>query len=431
MCSTSKAAATTGTPFDVAPAWINYAGGDSFYSVTAAGSVVYAGGHNRWANNYCGVNFVCEPNAVLENGLSALDANTGMALAWWQPITLRGHGTMYLNTFPAGTYDGTNPGLALGTDVDTIHGAYHAENALFPLAPLTTASPEGPIPSGMFNEEDGTNTGTPMCADDPGNSSTAGTQVDLATCLNIAQQVWTVPAQGTTGQIMVNGLCLDTASGGTTSGTKVVLNTCGTASTQQWSQGQGNTVINQGASTAQGTSMCLDDPLSSTTSGTVLDISACSGGTNQVWPLPVAPGPPAGPPVGPVWPQELQKDTQVPCMDDAGNSTTTGNKVQMWTCRGDTEQRWTMKSTGTIQIDGGFCLDSKGGATTSGTLVVLDPCSKTAGSQIWTAGPNDSLRQQASGLCLADPAGNTVNGTQLQILTCDGSNGQAWRVPGL
>ena len=429
----SLAAGTTGTAVPVAPAWINYAGGDSFYSVTIAGSVVYAGGHNRWADNYCGVNNVCEPNTVLEGGLSALDANTGMALAWWQPITLRGKGTMYLNTFPAGTYDGTNPGLALGTDTDVIHGAYHAENALFPLAPLTTVKPEGPIPSGMFNEEGGANTGTPMCVDDPGNSSTAGTQVDLATCLNIAQQVWTAPAAGTTGQITVNGLCLDTAAGGTTAGTNVVLNTCGTATTQHWSQGQGNTVINQGASTAQGTSMCLDDPNSNTTSGTPLDIAACSSApisTNQVWPLPVAPGPPAGPPVGPVWPQELQKDTQVPCMDDNGNSTATGNKVQMWTCRGDTQQRWTMKPTGTIQIDGGFCLDSAGGATTSGTLVVLDPCSKGATSQIWTPGPSNSLKQQASGLCLADPAGNTVNGTQLQILACDGSNGQAWRIPG-
>ncbi len=42
---------TTGTPVSVNPSWINFSGGDSFYSVVVAGGVVYAGGHNRWINN--------------------------------------------------------------------------------------------------------------------------------------------------------------------------------------------------------------------------------------------------------------------------------------------------------------------------------------------------------------------------------------------
>ena len=119
-------------PVDVAPSWTNFAGGDSFYSVAIAGNVVYAGGHNRWVNNYCGNNAVCEPNALLVNGVSALDANTGLGLPWWHPQTARGDGTMYLAAFAASTYDGSHPGLALGSDVDLIGGAYHSENALFP-----------------------------------------------------------------------------------------------------------------------------------------------------------------------------------------------------------------------------------------------------------------------------------------------------------
>ena len=87
---------STGTSVDVAPSWINYGGGDSFYSVAVAGNVVYAGGHDRWVNNYCGNNNVCEQNAVLVTGVSALDANTGLALSWWHPETLRGDGTDYL-----------------------------------------------------------------------------------------------------------------------------------------------------------------------------------------------------------------------------------------------------------------------------------------------------------------------------------------------
>ncbi len=420
---------TTGTPVDVAPSWINYAGGDSFYSVTIAGGVVYAGGHNRWINNYCGADYLCEQNALFQGGLSAFDANTGIGLAWWHPVTLRGAGTMYLNTFGTGTYDGTHQGLAMGMDDDVVAGSYHAENALLPIASATTKTPFGTIPSGMFNEEGGANTSVPMCLDDPTNSSTVGTSVAIANCRNLAEQNWTVPATGKTGQIQINGLCLDTVGGDTTDGTGVVLNTCSTATTQQWSQGAGNTVINQGATAAAGSPMCLDDPASNTTSGTALDIAACAGGTNQVWPLPTAPGPAAGAPSGPIYPQETQSDTQQACMDDNNDSTATGNKVQIWTCRGDAAQTWTVEPGGTIQIGASFCLDTNGGGTSQGTSVVLDPCNGNP-SQIWTPGSSDSLVQQSSGLCLDDPGFATGNGTALQIYSCNGGNNQAWRLPG-
>ncbi len=420
---------TTGTPVSVAPQWINYAGGDSFYSVTVAGGVTYVGGHNRWVNNYCGQDSLCGANALYQGGLSALDSNTGVGLPWWHPITLRGAGTMYLNTFPANSYDGTHNGLAMGTDVDVVDGQYHSEEALIPVGSATTKTPFGTIPSGMFNEEDGSNTGTPMCLDDPSNSSTAGAGVAIATCLNLAEQNWTVPASGTTGQVQINGLCLDTSGGLTTGGTGVVLSTCGAATTQQWTQGAGNTLINQGATTAQAGQMCLDDPGSATTSGTLLDIATCSGGQNQIWPLPAAPGPAAGAPSGPLFPQELQSDSQQPCLDDANDSTATGNKVQLWTCRGDAAQSWAVEPGGTIQIGASNCLDSAGGAGSSGTKIVLDPCNGNP-SQIWTHGANNSLVQQSSGLCLDDPGSNPANGTQPQLFSCNGGRNQAWRLPG-
>jgi len=421
---------TTGTAVDVAPSWINYAGGDSFYSITIAGSVVYAGGHNRWTNNYCGVDSLCEQNALYQGGLDAFDANTGIGLAWWHPISLRGAGTMYMTTFGTNGPDPGHSGLALGTDVDVIDGQYHAENALLPVAAATTSTPFGTIPSGMFNEEGGANTGTPMCLDDPSDSAATGTAVDLTTCLNAAEQNWTVPASGKTGTVTINGLCLDTAGGATTSGTGAVLDTCVKKdATQQWSQGAGNTLINSGATTAQGSSMCLDDPGSSTTNGTALDVVTCSGGTNQVWPLPAAPGPAAGAPQGPVFPQEEQSDTQQPCLDDANASTATGNKVQMWTCRGDASQTWLAEPGGTIQIGASHCLDSAGGATAQGTQVVLDPCNGS-GTQVWTPGPNNSLVQQASGLCLDDYGANPANGTEIVIWSCNAGNNQAWRLPG-
>ncbi len=169
----AAATTTTGTPVNVAPSWINYAGGDSFYSVTVAGGVTYVGGHNRWVNNYCGQDSLCGANALAQGGLSALDSNTGIGLAWWHPMTLRGAGTMYLNTFPANTYDTSHNGLVLGTDVDVVGGQYHSENALLPVGSATTKTPFGTIPSGMFQTEGGTNTGTAMCLDDPSDSAAA------------------------------------------------------------------------------------------------------------------------------------------------------------------------------------------------------------------------------------------------------------------
>lgn len=419
----AAASTTTGTPVDVSPSWINYSGGDSFYSVAIAGSVVYTGGHNRWVNNYCGVDSLCEQNALYQGGLSALDANTGVGLAWWHPITLRGAGTMYMNTFGTRTYDGSHAGLAIGTDVDVIAGAYHAENSLLPVMAATTSTPFGVIPSGMFNTEGGTNTGTPMCLDNPADSSSAGTAVDVADCLNVAGQYWTVPATGHAGQIMINNLCLDTGGESTAEGAGVVLARCSAASTQQWSApGPGDELVNLGASTP-GHLVCLDDPSSSTTSGTALDIESCNGAQNQSWPLPTAPGPPAGPPSGPVFPQETQSSTQQPCLDDANDSTAAGNKVQLWTCRGDAGQTWAVPADGTIRIGASSCLDS------TGTAVVLNPCNGNS-SQVWTAGANNSLVQQSSGLCLDDPSANTGNGTQLQIASCDGQPEQAWRLPG-
>ncbi|HET9894687.1 MAG TPA: ricin-type beta-trefoil lectin domain protein [Streptosporangiaceae bacterium] len=420
---------TTGTAVNVAPRWINYAGGDSFYSVTVAGGVTYVGGHNRWVNNYCGQDSLCEANALYQGGLSALDSNTGIGLPWWHPITLRGAGTMYLNTFLANTYDTTHNGLAMGTDVDVVDGQYHAEEALLPVGSATTKTPFGTIPSGLFNEEGGSNTGSPMCLDDPSDSNASGAGVAIATCLNLTEQNWSVPASGATGQIKINGLCLDTSGGLTADGTGVVLSTCSTATTQQWSQGTGSTVVNQGATTAQGGPMCLDDPGSATTNGTLLDIATCSGGQNQVWPLPSAPGPAAGAPSGPVFPQETQSSSQVPCLDDANDSTATGNKVQLWTCRGDAAQKWIVEPGGTIQIGASNCLDTANGAGSSGTKIVLDPCNGNS-SQIWTHGAHNSLVQQSSGLCVDDPGFKTTNGTQLQLFSCNGGTNQAWWLPG-
>jgi Ricin-type beta-trefoil lectin domain/Domain of unknown function (DUF5122) beta-propeller len=424
---TSAATASTGTADNVSPAWINFAGGDSFYAVDISGPVVYVAGHDRWVNNQCGVDSLCAPNAVLANGVAALDAHTGMALPWWEPQTARGHGTEFLGTFGPGLATGTlaKGGLLLGTDVSTIGGVFHGENGAFPLTSTAAITPGGPIPSGIFNENGGTNTGLDMCVDEAGNSATAGAAVQLVDCNNSPEQNWTVAANGTIG---INGLCLDTKNGATSSGTQVVAATCDGAGTQQWAQGTGNSVTNAGAP-----GLCLDDPNSSTASNVNLDIAACNGGASQAWPLPAAQAPPAGSPTGPVF-SPLLKNSNEMCMDDSGGGTVSGTKVDIYVCNGSASQAWTVGPDGTIQVHG-LCLSTTGGGTASGTSVDLETCNGS-NSQVWTPGSSFSLVNKAtvngsSKLCLTDPGSSKTNGTQLTISACNGGSNEQWRLPAL
>jgi Ricin-type beta-trefoil lectin domain len=417
-------AAPAGT--NIQPTWINYGGGDSFYSVQVAGSVVYAGGHNRWVNNECGNNAECEPNAVLVMGLAALDANTGLGIPWFQPLTERGAGTMSLTTFPAGDYTGSNGGLLLGNNVNTNAGVYHSFNALFPLTSTTTSPTFGSIPSGIFSQGDlgGHNEGqggrgiAAMCVDDTGDSTTAGASVEFSTCTNAPEQNWVVQADG---NVEVNGLCLDTASQATVSGTKVDVNTCGSSATQVWTQGTGNTLINKAAN------LCLDDPGSSTTNGTALDIATCSGGVNQVWPLPAAPEPASLTPSGPVSSASIPSDDQPGCLTDTGNSTTPGTAVEMTTCEGSAASIATIEAGGNIELKG-LCMDTAGQATASGTEVVLNTCGSSA-TQVWTPGTGNTLKNEASGLCLNITSAAT--GTNPDIAACTTATTQQWFLPAM
>lgn len=421
----TTATASTGTADAVSPAWVNYSGGDSFYAVDVSGSVAYVAGHNRWVSNQCGVDSLCAPNAVLADGVAALDVHTGQAVPWWQPQTSRGHGTQFLGTFPAGLASGTlaSGGLLLGTDVNSIGGTFHGENAAFRELPASSPARGGPIPSGLFNENGGTNTGLDMCVDEAGDATSSGASVQLTDCNNSAEQDWTVATDGT---IKINGLCLDTQRGATAAGTAVIAATCDGSATQQWAQGPGNSLANGEAS-----GMCLDDPGSSVASNTALDIAACNGGASQVWPLPAAPAPPAGPPAGPVF-SPLLKNKNVLCLQDNANSTSPGAKAVIYVCSGSSAQAWTVEANGTLQ-DHGLCLGTTGGGTASNTGVQLQTCDGSA-SQVWTAGSSYQLVNQATAggqtkMCLTDPGSSKTNGTQLVISACAGSSNQQWRLP--
>jgi hypothetical protein len=116
------------------------------------------------------------------------------------------------------------------------------------------------------------------------------------------------------------------------------------------------------------------------------------------------------------------------CVDNNNASGTNGNKVQIWTCDGNTgAQNWTLNSNGTITIDGG-CMDITGANYSNGTLVEWWTCNSGANQQ-WTAESNGTIVNPASGKCLDDPNSNLTNGTQLDLWACNGGTNQKWTVP--
>jgi non-reducing end alpha-L-arabinofuranosidase len=115
------------------------------------------------------------------------------------------------------------------------------------------------------------------------------------------------------------------------------------------------------------------------------------------------------------------------CVDNNNGSGTNGNKVQIWTCDGNTAaQNWTVNANGTLTIDGG-CMDITGAKYVNGTLIEWWPCNGGANQQ-WEASSGEIVNP-TSGMCLDDPASNLTNGTQLILYTCHGGTNQKWTLP--
>jgi hypothetical protein len=114
------------------------------------------------------------------------------------------------------------------------------------------------------------------------------------------------------------------------------------------------------------------------------------------------------------------------CLDDFGSGTANGNKVDIWTCNGTAAQKWTF-SGGHLMVLG-KCLNDAA-HTGAGTKLVIWGCN-THLSQLWTHRSNGEYVLKLNGLCLTDPNGSSVNGTQVQIRVCKNFADQHWTLPG-
>ncbi|MGD0069119.1 MAG: ricin-type beta-trefoil lectin domain protein, partial [Streptosporangiaceae bacterium] len=172
--------------------------------------------------------------------------------------------------------------------------------------------------------------------------------------------------------------------------------------------------------------------INGTTVGTVTDSTYSTGmagfGTNgyqtdQFDNLSVTPGSGGGGgSTGPI----TAGDDSAKCVDDNGQSTANGTKIQLWDCNGGANQQWTVASDGTLQVYG-KCMDITGANYSNGTGIELWDCNGGANQQ-WKS-TNGTLVNPASGKCLDDPGSNTANGTQLDLWTCTGGTNQQWSIP--
>ncbi len=77
LCDALAQFPSTGT--NVGRIWVKYTGCDSYYSAAEDGRAVFAGGHERWANNPDGCD-VAGPGAVTDPGLAGFEIDTGSVL---------------------------------------------------------------------------------------------------------------------------------------------------------------------------------------------------------------------------------------------------------------------------------------------------------------------------------------------------------------
>jgi 3D (Asp-Asp-Asp) domain-containing protein len=114
------------------------------------------------------------------------------------------------------------------------------------------------------------------------------------------------------------------------------------------------------------------------------------------------------------------------CLDDSGGSISNGNKIDIWTCNGSPAQKWTFAGKELSVL--GKCLADHD-YTGAGTKLVLWSCIGHKNEQ-WTHKSDGEYVLATNGLCLTDPSGSTVNGTQVEIRACKDLKDQRWSLPG-
>ncbi|TVZ00061.1 glycosyl hydrolase family protein [Trebonia kvetii] len=112
------------------------------------------------------------------------------------------------------------------------------------------------------------------------------------------------------------------------------------------------------------------------------------------------------------------------CLANQNSLNVAGNPIALRSCASLAGEQWSFYSDGTLRVQGG-CLDDVKGTTSSGAWLDWYPCNGT-GDQVWTHKSNGEFVNPRTGLCLADPLGNTS--ARIVIETCNDDATQRWAI---
>ncbi|MCX5129992.1 LamG-like jellyroll fold domain-containing protein [Streptomyces sp. NBC_00347] len=121
------------------------------------------------------------------------------------------------------------------------------------------------------------------------------------------------------------------------------------------------------------------------------------------------------------------------CADDDRGSNAEGNRIYIHDCNTTPgiSQTFQIQEDGELRV-AGKCVTAADGGTANRTLIQLNTCTAAAaGSQQWLPTATSGFYNPQSGRCLDLPYARTVNGTQLELSDCNGSNAQRWHAAGL
>jgi endo-1,4-beta-xylanase len=107
------------------------------------------------------------------------------------------------------------------------------------------------------------------------------------------------------------------------------------------------------------------------------------------------------------------------CLDVPGSSQANGTRVQLYDCNGQTNQQWTLSTSGQLTVYGSVCLDAAGSG--NGSAVQIYSCNGQANQQ-WAVNSNGTITGTQSGRCL--DVWGTGNGQQVQLYDCNGQANQ-------
>lgn len=114
------------------------------------------------------------------------------------------------------------------------------------------------------------------------------------------------------------------------------------------------------------------------------------------------------------------------CLGVVGNTPQSGKGIDIYTCKGQANQLWTLSAAGELRVFGGtLCLDVKYNDTTSPASVQSYRCTGKP-NQKWSVNANGTITGVQSRLCLDVTGRKTANSSKVGLYTCKGTTNQKW-----